>query len=45
MGLEEVEGVWGWVGDGHAGDVEGGVVDLALGDVGITHVDSAMMVR
>lgn len=40
-----MEGVGGWVGDDHAGDVEGGVGDLVLGDAGVAHVDSVMMVR
>lgn len=40
--LGEVEGGRGWVGDYHACDVEGGVVDIVLGDAGVTHVDAVI---
>lgn len=43
--LDQVEGGRSWVGDCHACDVEGGVVDIALGNVGVTHVDAVIAVR
>lgn len=43
--LHEVEGVRRGIADDHAGDVEGRVVDIALGDLGVGHIDSGWFVR
>lgn len=36
----ELELGWGWVGEGHLGDVDLGSIDTILGDVGKANVDS-----
>jgi hypothetical protein len=40
LGLIQLEGVGGGIGDDHGLDGEGGIIDVALGDVGIADIDA-----